>query len=324
MKNFLQGGKAATFGLTAALALLAACGGQSPNALPQGAASQSQAHKASGASGVLLYVVTSDETDMLDYSSYQTEGTLSPSGFLGFACPNANNGDVFLDNGADVRQYYYGNPNVQATSYLKSSDFGYACAVDPVSSNLALTGTHKGKGAIILYKSVTSQPKVVSDKSLTVFYYCGYDDDGNLFADGLTKSNNVALAELPSGSGNFIDLTLPSKIRSLGNVEFDGTYITVRSGPTIYQLTISGSSANIVGSTTLKQLWTRPPSTWIEGDTVIGAQGGGNHPGHGLGFWHYPQGGKPFMVLRTVSKSKKDVILGAAVSVAPSQPRSRK
>jgi hypothetical protein len=311
-------------------ALLAGCGGSQPPIGAPGATLQSRAiatHAERGGSwmrpeaksGALLYVVTSDDTLMLNYPGYGRAGTLNPQGFLGFPCADPTNGDVFLDSGSEVRQYSYGAENPIHTIFLKSSAFGYACAIDPTTNGLALTGQHNGKGAVFIYADVSRNARVIADSHLTVFYYCGYDNNGNLFADGLTKKNAFAFAELPKGARRLTNITLSDKVKLPGNVQFDGHYITVRSALTIYQLQIFGHSGTIVGSTTLNQLWAHVPSTWIQGDTVIGAQGGGNHPGHGLGFWHYPQGGKPFKVLTTLSTNKKDVILGSTVSVAPSR-----
>jgi hypothetical protein len=317
---------AKALGLYAIVSLLTACGGTNTamnGAVPSGLTAQARTHKASGSYGGLLYVVTSDATDVLDYPGYESTGTLNPNGFLGFPCSGPNDGDVFLDSGSEVRQYSYGASNPINTIFLKRSDFGYGCAVDPTTNDLTLTGQHRGKGAVFVYQSVSGEPKVISDSNSYVFYYCGYDNNGNLFADGLTKNNTFAFAELPKGSDGFTDITVSAKVKSPGNVQFDGTYITVRSALTIYQLQISGDSGAIVGSTTLNQLSSSVASTWIQGDIAIGAQGGGNHPGHGLGFWHYPQGGKPFMVLTTLSKNRKDVIVGTTVSVAPSRFRRK-
>jgi len=266
----------------------------------------------------VLYVVTSDATVMLSYPGYESVGTLNPQGFLGFPCAGAPNGNVFLDDGSDVRQYAYGGTNPISIIALSSNDSSTGCSVDPATGNLALAGVHKTEATIFIYPGGSGRSKSYTDRKLSQFYYCGYDNAGNLFADGLNKHNALVFVELPKGASTFTEIPLSGVVKSPGNVQFDGTYITIRSGVTVFRLKIEGSSAKIAGRTNLNQLWASAPSTWIQGSAIVGSQGGGNHPGQGLGFWNYPAGGKPFMVITTISGSKKDVIVGTTISVAPS------
>jgi len=306
--------------LAAAAAILNGCGGaQNGSTLPQGVGLQNTAHKASG-SNALLYVVTSDATVMLNYPGYGNVGSLSPQGYLGFPCSDPITGDVYMDTGSEVRQYTYGGTNPTATIFLDNYDGSFGCAVDPTTSNLAVIGSGKSGAAVFVYANVNGNPTEYSDSGLKAFYYGGYDNNGNLFVDGLTNDGQFVFAELAKGQSKFAVISLNKKFENRpGNVQFDGSDITIKSGLSIYRVQISGSSGTIVGKTTLNRSWNRPASSWIFNGTVIAAQGGGNHPGHGVAFWHYPDGGKPFQILTSVSKNKKDVITGTTVSVAPSR-----
>lgn len=302
-----------------AAAILGGCGGGASNVtstLPQPA---QQARKASGSYKALLYVSTSDATVMLNYSGYGSVGTLYPQGYLGFPCSSPTNGDVFMDNGSDVRQYHFGQTNLVSTIFMGYHADSIGCAVDPTTGNLALAGQNNGKGTVFLYKNPKGKPTKYSDPTMMTFSYDGYDSAGNLFVDGLTKNNTFAFKELVKGQNTFTPISL-NRTLGVGNVQFDGTYITIKSGQLIYRIQVSGSSGTIVGNTRLNRTWIRANSSWIYDGTITASQGGGTrHPGHGVGFWHYPEGGKPFVIFTNVSTSKKDVILATAVSVAPTR-----
>ncbi len=308
------------YALALGLALLAGCSGAPSTASLPARADDAQriAHRTSGSPSSLLYVVTSNSTVMLSYPGYESVGSLNPQGFLGFPCSGGPNGNVFLDDGSDVRQYAYGGTNPISIIALSGNDSSTGCSVNPTNGDLALAGVHMTEGTIFIYPGGTGRARSYGDKRIVQFYYCGYDSNGNLFADGLDKHRALTFVELPKGASGFTEIALNGVIKSPGNVQFDGTYITIRSGTTLFRLKIEGSSSKIASKTNLDQLWASAPSTWIQGGAVVGSQGGGNHPGHGLGFWNYPAGGKPFMVITTLSGSKKDLIMGTTISVAPS------
>lgn len=312
----ILGFRGLTIGLAAAI--LAACGAQSTSMLPQSNGAQSRAHMASSGNA-LLYVVTGDATVMLSYPGYESVGSLNPQGYLGFPCSDPVTGDVYMDTGSEVRQYTYGATNLSATVFLNNDEGSFGCAVDPTNSNLAVIGSSKSGAAVFVYANVNGNPAKYTEPRLKAFYYGGYDNNGNLFVDGLTNDSQFVFAELAKGQSKFTTIALNKKfVNSPGNVQFDGSDSTIKSGLSIYRVQVSGSSGTIVGKTTLNRSWSLPPSSTIFNGTVIAAQGGGHHPGHGVAFWHYPDGGKPFLILTSVSQNKKDVIDGTTVAVAPS------
>ena len=245
MRSSTLGRHALAAGL--ALGLLSGCSGAATTAsLPlRGTGAQARAHRTSGSPSAVLYVVTSDATVMLSYPGYESVGTLNPQGFLGFPCAGGPNGNVFLDDGSDVRQYAYGGTNPISIIALSSNDSSTGCSVDPATGNLALAGVHKTEATIFIYPGGSGRSKSYTDRKLSQFYYCGYDNAGNLFADGLNKHNALVFVELPKGASTFTEIPLSGVVKSPGNVQFDGTYITIRSGVTVFRLKIEGSSAKM-------------------------------------------------------------------------------
>ncbi len=87
------------------------------------------------------------------------------------------------------------------------------------------------------------------------FYYCGYDSNGNLFANGIRSTNTFGFAELPyNGSNNTMNaIALNQSFSAPGGVQWDGKHIAIGDPPNavIYELSISGGSGTKVGTTLL-------------------------------------------------------------------------
>ena len=100
------------------------------------------------------------------------------------------------------------------------------------------------------------------------------------------------LFELAKGSSNVttVDVSGASALKA-GPMQWDGTYLAVGSGAlgTLYQIALSGSTGNVVGSTQLDGtgwVW----QSWIEGKRVIAPTYAGS-AGAEVGYWNYPAGG---------------------------------
>ena len=125
-------------------------------------------------------------------------------------------------------------------------------------------------------------------------YFDGYDNQGNLFADGLTSSGYFALVELPKGSRTFETITTSNSVQFPGSVQWDGTYLTVfdQEANATYQYTVSGTTATLKGTVT----FTGPSDcaqTWIvKGLLYCGDAGNGDGE-----VFKYPAGGSAIAVL---------------------------
>ena len=151
---------------------------------------------------------------------------------------------------------------------------------------------------------------------MNIYYACAYDDQGNLFIDGSTTTGGIEFAELPAGSSAISNITLDKKLENAGAVQWDGTYITVEDGSTIYRLSVSGSTGTVVGTTKLlarQDAW--KSLNFIYHHRVIAPDGA--QRGH-VGFWPYPSGGKPVKVIAANGVRR---LFSATMSVAPQERR---
>ena len=263
----------------------------------------------------LLYI--SDQTGdvyVFSYPGGKLKGTLT-----GFADPQGEcvdkTGDVWITlfSGQELLEYAHGG-----TSSIGSlSDPGYlleGCSVDPTTGNLAaadFAGTNSTSGGVSIYADAQGTPTTYIDPGLYLVFSLGYDDKGNLFVDGETQTGGTfAFAELPKGSSTFTNLTLNKTIGTPGTVQWDGKHVTVGDAKAgvIYRVKISGSSAKVVGTTTLTDA-DGAFQSFIDGKKVVNP----NVNSANVMFWSYPAGGNPIKTLTgfvdpfgsAVSKGKK-------------------
>jgi len=285
--------------------------------MPQSAVNaQSRAHRAAGSSD-LLYVVTDENVFYaVNYSTGKAQQvTYMPSGNGGGGCTDAN-GNVFIaaaengppTSGGYLFKFAHGGQTPTAT-LSDGSYYPTACSVDPVTGNLAVTNNTNpncyGGGNVAIYPDAQAPPTSYSASSFGCVTAAAYDDQGNLFIGGMGPGpgHPFQLAELPKGGSALTTLTLskPLTCRFLiscgDSVQWDGQYlaITQQNGkyesPVVYQVSVSGSSGTVVGTTAFKgRKWTSKTSgatSFINGNTIIMEYHGGS-----LGLWNYPAGGK--------------------------------
>lgn len=229
----------------------------------------------------------------------------------GTLCSNSS-GDVFVPSGNEVIEYAGGSGQIATLSERKDY-VAYGCSVDPTTGNLAVANENVkgGRGVIAIFAGAQGNPAYYSDSAMDTYWYCGYDDQGNLFVDGQGDSR---FAELPQGSKKFTNISVP--VKSFGQIQWDGKYITIatKTAQTIYRLNIMGSAAKIVSTTRLEpSLSLAQP--WIEGNTIIRAFRHLSKYSYKIGFWKYPTGGKHYLLIK--SPDKHVDILGVTVSVGP-------
>jgi hypothetical protein len=167
-----------------------------------------------------------------------------------------------------------------------------SCAMD-TSGDLAV-GILEGSGAgdIVIFKNA-SGPGSVMTTPLTAEYFDGYDNNGNLFADGYNGSS-FELVELPKGSSTFQVITTSNAVEFPGSVQWDGKYLTVtdQGAAAIYQYTVSGTEATLKGTVSLLGS-SDCAQTWIATGVVFCADAG-NLDGE---VFKYPAGGSAIAVL---------------------------
>ncbi len=125
-----------------------------------------------------------------------------------------DHGDVFMteivDSTGRIVEYAHGGTHPIAT--LTDPGYPMGCSVDPTTGDLAVANfaTSSQSGGLAIYKSATGNPTSFTDPSFHTYSFCGYDDQGNLFVDGIgpEPSNSFKLAELAKRSSSLTTVTL--------------------------------------------------------------------------------------------------------------------
>jgi hypothetical protein len=305
-----------------AAALLAGCGGSRPpigvpGTTPQTASLQSLSaqHDRSGSwmapeavTQKLLYVSNAYTVTVYSYPRGKHVGTLRhflrPLG----ECVDQQ-GDVFVADGTgQIFEYAHGGTRRIGTLSMQ----GYSpesCAVDPTTGNLAVTwdkGVNKG-GYVAVYADAKGSPTLYSNGNME-FDFCGFDNLGNLWVDGVAPYM-FAFAELPKGSSGIVNISLNQSIEFPGPVQWDGRYVAVGDQATemIYRFAFSGSNGTLEGSTSLGGAQT-VIQWWIEGGRVVGSD---EQEPDTTRYWEYPAGGAP---IRTLQLKGIGAPFGATIS----------
>jgi hypothetical protein len=253
---------------------------------------------------------------VLSYPEGKVVGTIAQA--AAGACSDEL-GNVYFVYGKSILVYTHGSTTASQTLTLPSD--GAHCSVDPLSGNLAVALANQLD--IAFFTPPYGQPTVYQLYGF-VAHYCGYDNAGNLFIDGYNKGDNPGLAEVAAGSGNisYISLSLPEDSYP-ETLQWDGNYLAmtvqrsqkVNPHIAIDRLSISGSTATVVSSTTIKGVKHHVGASWLYDNqvTIIYSTSRG-FPN--IGIWSYPKGGRPVHRIINIG-GKQAVLSGVAVSVAP-------
>jgi hypothetical protein len=174
--------------------------------------------------------------------------------------------------------------------------FTSSCAMN-TSGDLAvgvlLGNSYSPGGQVVIFKNASGSGTVYNTP-LAEEYFDGYDNKGNLFADGwLSGSYNWGLVELPKGSSKFVTITTSNSPQFPGSVQWDGTYLSVFDQGTAeaYQYTVSGTAATLKNTVQLSGS-SDCAQTWIvKGLLYCGDAGNDNGE-----VFKYPAGGSPLAV----------------------------
>ncbi|MFZ0681964.1 MAG: hypothetical protein WAM84_03695 [Candidatus Cybelea sp.] len=170
--------------------------------------------------------------------------------------------------------------------------FPSSCAMD-TSGDLAvgiLYASGPGGGDVVIFKNASGSGTVYTTP-LDEEFFDGYDNQGNLFADGFTGNRSgFALVELTNGSSKFVTIKTSNSPEFPGSVQWDGTYLTVFDQDTseMYQYTVSGTTATLkntvqfTGASDCAQTWI------VKGLVYCGDAGD-----YGAEVFKYPAGGSP-------------------------------
>jgi hypothetical protein len=312
-------------------ALLAGCGGSQPpigtaDALQNTVGQRANAHLlgTASASGDLLYV--SDLQGDLYILSYPKgvlkQTIIEPDYSPGDLCSDKR-GNVFVIEDSEpggVFEYAHGGSTPIAT-FKDDNQVPERCSVDDSTGDLAVVNANfPGKdGNVGIFAGPTGTPTYYTDPNLVSYDSCAYDENGDLFVDGLDANKHSHLAELPRGENTFTELALKDVGAPLGELQWVDGYLAMGSTSknprlrrTIYHVKISGTTGTIVGKTPVQG----PRAQWWIHDNALIAPYAHRfeQPDWAVGFWKYPRGGEPAKV-----GAHRDFyrLNGLTISVAP-------
>ena len=234
----------------------------------------------------------------------------------------------------EILKFAHGGTSIVETLKV-GNEQPQACSVDPNSGDLAVVSVGNSDTAtLLIFSGGSGSPTAFRDPGVN-FYGVGYDDMGNIFADGVFR-HSVTFAELPKGGTSFKQITLNKPPEAVGEVQWDGRYVTLGfgihrhagDGLQIDRLDITGSSAQVVGVTRLKRtLYDAISQYWFAGKEILGAwhfqprgcpvSGCGAEPG-GVGDWSYPTGS---MIAKHVTHGRAHLAEPGGVALSLGQPR---
>jgi hypothetical protein len=276
----------------------------------------------------LLFISDIDTNDVYIFTmpAMKLQGTLT-----GFDGPQGmcsdRSGNIWVNNtkSGEIQQYSRNGKLLKTID-----DSGYypvGCAVNKKNGDLAVTNirTTSGEPGNVTVYSSGSDPQTLTNPDQTEYYFPTYDAKGNLYVNGRGgNSNGIMISECRLGSGSCSTLTVsgvtlnvPGGLnwnKATGDLVVDDPKCNNVWGSCFYSMSISGSTAKVIGTTSLHdtngggcdvdQGAFAPNDKYFAGGCI--AQG--SNPA-AVGRWKFSRGGNP-----THSSASVEYPVGAAIS----------
>ena len=235
---------------------------------------------------------------IFDYpKSVREIGMINGAG--GQGCTNVLYGygkKTFWNVGGQNQITEYQVPQKSLKTLSVAYDFPSSCAMD-TSGDLAvgiLYASGAGGGDVVIFKNATGSGTAYSTP-LDEEFFDGYDNQGNLFADGFTGNRSgFALVELPAGSSKFETIQTSNSPEFPGSVQWDGTYLTVfdQDKSLVYRYTVSGTKATLKSTVSLSGAGDCAQTWIVQGLIYCGDASNGDGE-----VFSYPAGGSAIATL---------------------------
>jgi|HubBroStandDraft_4_1064222.scaffolds.fasta_scaffold00003_254 hypothetical protein len=321
-----------------AVALIAGCasGGlqSQPATLPAVGAAQTSGAAANrgkswmlpqgkGGSSILIYAEDEQtgNVNVYDYSSGAQVGTIG--GFVANGgCVDAKGDVYFVDSGAGTLVKYAHGGTTPLRTYRPGGTL-VGCSIDS-KGDVAITGSSPGR-VIIYSKRDSKKGASYSDTDCESIAPMGYDNKGNVIGAG--EYDQVSVCALLAGTKQETTLSTSGITINFPNgTMWDGKYIVVgdqeatsgKNDTGMYEATISGNTLTSAGEAVLTDTCYRgytdvlDPFVVGKKNTPVNTQQGNVVVGSnlycfesdsgGIEFWHYPKGGNPFKIYKTVDE----------------------
>jgi hypothetical protein len=244
-------------------------------------------------SGDLLYVsdYQANTVRVFSYPTAAKVGTLS--GFenpAGLCVDKA--GDIFVTNSGvqDIVEFSHGGwTPIAVISDSRFIPFG--CSVDVNSGDLAVTGYESVShfdGSVAVYKNAAGMPTLYEYRGVSEYFFCAYDDNGDLFADGLdSASGDSLLLELPKGGHKLRRVLFKHPRAFEDGIQWDGGDLVIGNAASVYDVRVSGKTGRVIHSTELRGT-KNVAQFWLQDRTIIAPDGTKGI----VKFWKFPSAGR--------------------------------
>jgi hypothetical protein len=195
-----------------------------------------------------------------------------------------------------------------------ATGFPIGCAANPSNGDLAVTNIFNlslGPGDVLIYQGGSGNPTSLSNSAQALYYFAGYDGNGNLMVNGFDASGNFILSDCPTGSSGCSTVTLSGgTVYYPGMVQWSSVNQSWVLGDQLcgntrtsclYWFTVLGSAATITSATPLDNYDGSPVCDVVQ--AVVAANGqryiaAGNidsclHHTSSVDRWASPAGGLP-------------------------------
>jgi hypothetical protein len=214
-------------------------------------------------------------------------------------------GNVYITDSQDgqVRAYKHGAKSafrvLSVTGYIPTG-----CSADPTTGDLAVASCcGSPNGSLAVFKNARGSPKYYSNEEYEGYWFCTYDDRGNLFANAIRSgSSTFHVIELPKNKQRLFSITLRPSLSTTEapSLAWDGSALAIAndSPSAIYQYAIKGThgvrthTTKILGGKPFDMFYilasgkTRTLYATIIDNSVVS-----------VGVYKYPKGGKPLQHL---------------------------
>lgn len=296
------------------VAMLAGCGTLSPSVL------RPSARVAPDVAGKdLLYVSSARAVTIYSYPQGKLEGTIHTGYHPSGECVDKQ-GDVWVTNlvSVDVNEYAHGGKKPIATLY-NPTVYANGCSIDPTTGDLAVSYLgFLGTGSVAIFHNAMGSPTQYTNSAFKEYFFCAYDNAGNLFIDGIGFAKNFVFGELPKGKGSIAIISLNQHIGAPSGVQWVGKYVAVgdQRQPKIYLFAISGPTGTKVREVSLGSGASDIYQFFIRGKQLIVPNGCPFSCTGQVLFYRWPAGGN---ATKTITKGIR-YPMGAVISEAPKRP----
>jgi hypothetical protein len=246
----------------------------------------------------LLYVSSYSDNRVTIYT-YVDGNAIKLVGSLSIGQPGGmctdKAGDVWVPSyeSQTIEEFPHGGTN-PIRSIKRSAGYPYACAVDPLTGNLAVTyefpnGKYGPYGRVVVFAK-GERPQGLGPDDLYPIMFAAYDNTGDLFVDGTPcyssycnpLIDNTLLLEAPAGGNGFQQLTIVgATIDQATALNWIKPTLLLTNNDTsthkvtAYKLLVRGSNATVVGTLRLKNAASAFGS-WVRAGLLIVPDENGN------------------------------------------------